>query len=56
MILLSLQVMVIDKKLDENASTFRPLDQEIHSNRKYAGMGYMPCKGYVPCQVNNRYF
>ena len=42
--------MVVDKKLDPNATTFTPLEQEVHSNIKYIGMGYMPCNGYVPCQ------
>ena len=49
-----LQVMIIDKKVDENVSTFTPLEQDVHSNIKYIGMGYMPCNGYVPCQV--KYF
>ena len=43
--------MVIDDIRDLNVSTFTPLEQEVHSNIKYIGMGYMPCNGYVPCQV-----
>ena len=23
----------------------------VNSNMKYNGMGYLPCNGYVPCQV-----
>ena len=44
--------MVIDDIRDLNVSTFIPLEQEVHSNIKYIGMGYMPCNGYVPCQVS----
>ena len=43
--------MVVDELVDPNLSTFTPLEQEVHSNIKYIGMGYMPCNGYVPCQV-----
>jgi len=43
-------VTVIDPKPNPNISTFRPLDQQINSNIKYNGNGYMGCNGYVPCQ------
>ena len=42
---------MVDELVDPNLSTFTPLEQEVHSNIKYIGMGYMPCNGYVPCQV-----
>jgi len=45
------KVMVVDELVDPNLSTFTPLEQEVHSNIKYIGMGCMPCNGYVPCQV-----
>ena len=45
-----LQVTVIDEKPNPNISTFRPLPQQVNDNKKYNGMGYMPCNGYVPCQ------
>lgn len=45
--------MVIDDIRELNVSTFIPLEQEVHSNIKYIGMGYMPCNGYVPCQVSH---
>lgn len=44
------KVMFIDEKIDPNVSTFRPLPQQINSNIKYTGNGYLPCNGYVPCQ------
>jgi len=28
--------------------TFVPLDQEINSNIKYTGPGFIPCDGFVP--------
>lgn len=44
------KLLVIDEPVDPNISTFKPLLQEINSNIKYNGNGYMPCNGYVPCQ------
>ena len=41
----TLQVTVIDEQPNPNISTFRPLDQQINDNKKYNGMGYMPCNG-----------
>ena len=41
---------MIDEAPDPNISTFRPLDQMINDNKKYNGIGYVPCNGYVPCQ------
>ena len=43
--LCTLQVTVIDEQPNPNISTFRPLDQQINDNKKYNGMGYMPCNG-----------
>ena len=43
--------MLLDEIKSPDESTFQPLKQEVHSNIKYNGMGYMPCNGYVPCQV-----
>ena len=40
-----MQVTVIDEQPNPNISTFRPLDQQINDNKKYNGMGYMPCNG-----------
>ena len=42
--------MLLDEIKSPDESTFQPLKQEVHSNIKYNGMGYMPCNGYVPCQ------
>merc|ERR1711994_198694 len=47
------KVTVIDKKSGLDMTTFTPLEQEVHSNMKYIGMGYMPCNGYVPCQPSH---
>ena len=41
----------MDPVIDPNISTFRPLDQKIGSNIRYNGNGYLPCNGFVPCQV-----
>ena len=49
-VIIILQVTVIDEKPNPNISTFRPLPQQVNDNKKYNGMGYMPCNGYVPCQ------
>lgn len=56
-VILSLTVLVvffkiefIDTPPDPNISTFRPLDQQVHSSIMYNGIGYLPCNGYVPCQ------
>ena len=27
---------------------------KVNDNKKYNGMGYMGCNGYVPCQVRLR--
>lgn len=32
-------------KIDPNASTFTPLDQQVKSNIKYTGNGFIPCEG-----------
>ena len=45
------QVSVLDEKPNMNISTFRPQGQKINDNKKYNGFGYIPCNGYVPCQV-----
>jgi len=44
------KINFIDQDLNPNISTFRPLDQQINDNKKYNGIGYVPCNGYVPCQ------
>ena len=46
------QIYVFDPVPDANISTFRPLDQAVNSNIRYNGNGYLPCNGFVPCQVN----
>ena len=43
---------VLDEGPNPNITTFRPLDQQINDNKKYNGFGYIPCNGYVPCQVS----
>ena len=35
-----------------NISTFRPLPQQKNDANKYNGFGYIPCNGFVPCQVS----
>ena len=45
------KITVIDPKPNLNVSTFKPLPQQKHSNEKYTFVGYIPCNGYVPCQV-----
>ena len=47
----SYQVSVLDEKPNLNISTFRPQGQMVNDNKKYNGFGYIPCNGYVPCQV-----
>ena len=49
------QIYVLDPVPDPNISTFRPLDQKTGSNIRYNSDGYIPCNGYVPCQVVCRY-
>ena len=51
MITLYLKIYVFDPVPDPNITTFRPLDQMTGSNIRYNGNGYLPCNGYVPCQV-----
>ena len=48
------KVSIIDEKPNPNISTFSPLDQQVASNIRYNGNGYMPCNGYVPCQVKDK--
>ena len=36
-----------------NVSTFKPLKQQVNSNDKYTDVGYIPCNGYVPCEVSS---
>jgi len=44
------KVSVIDSKPDPNVTTFSPMNQQVKSNIRYNGNGYIPCNGYVPCQ------
>jgi len=44
------KIYVLDPVANPNISTFRPLDQQINSNIRYNGNGYLPCNGFVPCQ------
>jgi len=44
------KIYVFDPVPDPNITTFRPLDQQINSNIRYNGNGYLPCNGFVPCQ------
>ena len=46
---------MFDPVPDPNISTFRPLDQKTGSNIRYNSDGYIPCKGYVPCQVDTQW-
>ena len=45
------QVYIIDPAPNPNISTFKPVPQMINDNKKYNGNGYLPCNGFVPCQV-----
>ena len=38
-------------QIDPNVSTFTPLDQQVKSNIKYTGNGFIPCEGYVEIQL-----
>ena len=33
-------------QIDPNVSTFTPLDQQVKSNIKYTGNGFIPCEGW----------
>ncbi|XP_023348206.1 uncharacterized protein LOC111716925 [Eurytemora carolleeae] len=44
------KIMFVDPVSDPNLVTFRPLKQNVGSNEKYTGNGYLPCNGYIPCQ------
>ena len=46
---------MFDPVPDPNISTFRPLDQKTGSNIRYNSDGYIPCNGYVPCQVDSQW-
>ena len=50
------QIYYLTPGNDENASTFKPIDQNKLSNQKYTGMGFVPCNGHLPCQVNYQGF
>ena len=50
-ILFPSQINVFDEKTNPNISTFRPLSQQVNYNMRATGIGYVPCNGYVPCQV-----
>ncbi|XP_023348417.1 uncharacterized protein LOC111717141 [Eurytemora carolleeae] len=47
------KIMFIDPAPDPNQVTFKPLKQNVNSVEMYAGMGYLPCNGYVPCQPDH---
>jgi hypothetical protein len=49
---LYIQIMLIDPPADTSGrSTFRPMVQNKFSRQSRTGNGYIPCKGYQPCQV-----
>ena len=37
----------------EDGVTFRPLIQNKNSNQKYNGPGFIPCNGFLPCQLEH---
>ncbi len=44
--------MLIDPPPDTSGrSTFRPMIQNKYSRLPRTGNGYIPCRGYQPCQV-----
>jgi len=44
-------IVKINLFYEEQETTFVPLHQQVHSNAKYTGNGFLPCKGYVPTPV-----
>ncbi len=38
-------VLCDEFQIDPNVSTFTPLDQQVKSNIKYTGNGFIPCEG-----------
>merc|ERR1719270_177113 len=50
-IVVLLKIFIFSEQLDPNVTTFSPLEQQVKSNIKYTGNGFIPCEGYLPCNV-----
>ena len=51
-LLFLIQIYYFTPAPDKQSSTFRPIQQHKSSNQKYTGFGFVPCNGYLPCQVS----